>query len=787
MQTYQAVNPVLMEEAEADRKSLFFQTLLSKFFVLWPWIIGSIIICLAGVFLYFEFSSPEYKIHATILVQDDKKGSQFGDPGLLQDFGLLPGKSNVDNEAEILKSRTVIEEVVQGLGLNVTYAIPGRFKATEVYSQTPVTMKFVGPIADSLSAATQYTFKLNPTDLRSYTMYDNDSDKTYKGRLNDTLALKEGKVLIETAVGFTKWAPDQSLNIMINPFEMVIQNYMKALSVDIPNKQVSIINLTFNQTLPEKGERILNRLIKEYMQGNLDDKNRIADSTIRFIDDRLTLVLTELTGIEKDIQGFKTVNKLTDITEQSKILLQSTSDYAKQQTGQEVQLLVVQELEDFLKNSHNSSGIVPSSLIVQDPSFIATIQRYNEAQIQREKMLMSLTASHPSVLSMDQQIQNLRMDMLSSIGSIKRGIQTGLNEIKKHTSNFDKEISSVPEKERMFLDYSRQQAIKQELYLFLLKKREETAITKTSNMANSRIIDKAKADNLPYKPKKAIILIAGLMLGFIFPFAISLGKDAITNRINTLKDITDNTHVQVLAEIGHNKEENGHIVVNHSRNLVAEQFRALRTNLQYLLTGKNDKTIMVTSSMGGEGKSFLSVNLCTVIALAGKKVLLMELDLRKPKITENLKLQKKGFTNYLISNNDDWQKWVQKSGIHENFDVFPAGPIPPNPTELLLLPQTAALFKSVKQHYDYIVLDTPPAGMVTDAEIVGGYADVTLYMVRHHTTYKEQISLIERFHQKKSLPRINIIVNDVEFKKAGYGNGYGYGYGYGDYGKDSKK
>lgn len=787
MQTYQAVNPALMEESEATRKSLFFQTMVARFYALWLWIIGSIVLCLVAVLFYFKFSSPEYKIHATILVQDDKKGAEFGDAGLLQDFGLMPGKSNVDNEAEILKSRTVIEQVVQKLGLNISYAVPGKFKATEIYARTPVMMHFVGPIADSFSVPTDYTLAFNLSDARSFTLTEDGSNKIFKGRLNDTLALKEGAVVIKTAEGFSKWPTEQPLIIRINPYEIVIQNYMKALSVDIPNKQVSIINLTLNQTLPEKGERVLNRLIKEYMQGNLDDKNRIADSTIRFIDDRLTLVLEELTGIEKDIQGFKTVNKLTDITEQSRLLLQSSSEYAKEQTGQEVQLLVVQGLEDFLKDNHNSAGVVPSSLIVQDPTFIGTIQRYNEAQIQREKMLMSLTPSHPSIISMDQQIQSLRFDMLSSIGSIKRGIQTGLTEIKKHTSGFEKEISSAPAKERVFLDFSRQQAVKQELYLFLLKKREETAITKTSNMANSRIIDRAKAETVPYKPKKAIILMAGLMVGFLFPFAISLGKDAMTNKINFLKDITDNTNVPVLAEIGHNKEDNGLIVVNNSRHIVAEQFRALRTNLQYLLTGKNDKTVMVTSSMGGEGKSFLSINLCTVLALAGKKVLLMELDLRKPKITENLQLQKRGFTNYLISNDDNWQKWIQNSKVHENFDVFSAGPIPPNPTELLLLPQTAELFKTLKQHYDYVILDTPPAGMVTDAEIMGGHADITLYIVRHRITYKEQISLIEKFHQKKSLPRINIIVNDVEFKKAGYGNGYGYGYGYGDYGKESKK
>jgi capsular exopolysaccharide synthesis family protein len=397
-------------------------------------------------------------------------------------------------------------------------------------------------------------------------------------------------------------------------------------------------------------------------------------------------------------------------------------------------------------------------------------------------MLMSLTAEHPSVRTLEGQLANLRLELLSSISSIKKGIAVSINELKKRTSGFAGEISKVPSKERIFLDISRQQAIKQELYIFLLKKREETAISKSANIASGRIIDSAKSETLPFKPKKIVILISGLLVGILFPFVVSFIKDALNLRITSLKDITSVTRVPILSEIGHNMGDSQIITIN-SREVLAEQIRAMRTNLQYLVAGKTEKTIMVTSSMGGEGKTFLSTNLCAVLAFAGKKVILLEFDLRKPKITSQLNLKRQGFTNYILSDNNDWLEWIQPSGIHANFHVLGSGPIPPNPTELLLLLQTSFLLNDLKNHFDYVVIDTPPAGLITDAEIIATYADVTLYMVRHKVTFKEQIKLINKFFQKKIFPRMNIIVNDVEFQHTGYG----FGNTYGNYGQSTQK
>lgn len=776
MYTTTPYKPLTNEENETEQGVLFFRKIVGKFFSLWPWLIVSVVICLGLSLVYLKLAYPSYKVHASVLVQDDKKSTSFGEAGLLEDFGLV-GKSTVDNEAEIFKSRALMEEVVKKLSLTVNYSVSGKLKTTELYTISPVRLQFLDSVHENIKAPVQYAFQFDPKKITQFKL--ENAGKKYVGKLGDTLLLPEGSAILHPGPGFAKWNASHTLNIQVRPFDLVVQQYMSSLKVEIPNKQVSVIYLSLNNSIPEKGEAILNDLIASYMQANVNDKNRIADSTMKFIADRLRLVTGELSGIEKDIQTFKTDNKLTDLAAQSTLLLQNTSEYAKQQTGLEVQLSVVSALEQFLQNNMNNSRVVPSSLVMQDAGFISLVQRYNEMQLQRDKALMGLTLKHPVIETMDEQLRNLRIELLSSIASVKKGIEISVTELRKRTDSFENQVSKVPAKERTYLDFTRQQSIKQELYLFLLKKMEETAISKSATIANARIIDQAKANNLPISPKKGLILLSGLLAGLVIPFFISFGKDVFNNRIDSPETVAALTNAPVIGEIGHN-DEGSHVVISmKSRRIISEQFRSLRTNIQFLLPGDHQKTILVTSSMSGEGKSFLSINLCATLALAGKKVILLELDLRKPKISENLQLEKKGFSNYIISSGNNWRQWIQPSGTSDSFDVLSSGSLPPNPTELLMLPKTAELFRELKEEYDYIIIDTPPAGMVTDAEIMGTFADATFYIVRHRLTFKQQVTLIEKFFRKNSLPKINVVVNDIQFKKKPYGYGYGYSYGYG--------
>ncbi|GGH56469.1 capsular exopolysaccharide synthesis family protein [Filimonas zeae] len=778
----QAESPELLhleDDENENNSSVFIQKLINKVFVLWPWVLLSVVLCTGLAFLKFKLSTPIYMSAASVLVQDDKKGTDFGEASMLQDFGVLFGKSSVDNEAEIFKSRSLMEQVIIELQLNVRYYIEGRVQKKELFSTRPVSVHLL-EISSHTPAPEAYTIQVNK-EQDSFVLIGDE--KTVNGKIGDTVRLKYGKAVILKEAGFSGWDNAQALFVSINSLDATSRQYTNALRVAVANKSVSVINLTLNEVLPEKGEIILNALIRSYLQASINDKSRMADSTVKFIDERLRLVFGELSGIENEIENFKTVNKLTDVSEQAKLLLDNTSEYSKQQTAQEVQLAIVKEVEGFLKANIDNSRAVPSSLVVQDQSFVALVQQYNELQLQREKMLMSQTTEHPAVKTVDEQLRNLRLQLLSSISSIKKGIEVAISELRTRTQSFVNQISKVPAKERVFLDYSRQQAIKQELYLFLLKKREETAISKSSTIANARIIDMAKANKVPIAPNRNSILMVGFMLGLLIPFAISYGRDFLNNRISSQEDIAAYTDVPILAEIGHHEEENVIAINATSRTLVAEHFRALRTNLQYVLPQADKKLILITSSMSGEGKSFLSINLSASLGLAGKKVILLELDLRRPKISEDLKLQKSGFTNLMVSEDLDWKKWIQRSALQDGFDVLSSGPLPPNPSEILMLPKVETLFNELRQHYDYIIIDSAPIGLVTDAQIIASYADLTLYIVRHHFTYKQQLKAVEKLYKKRVLPKMNIIVNDIILKKPTYG--YGYGYDFYLYGYDS--
>ncbi|BAV04279.1 GumC family protein [Filimonas lacunae] len=769
----------VIEQVEPDQENEFFKKLGGQFLILWPWLIASIVVCVALSYLYLKYQTPEYRIRASILIQDDKNST--ANVGILEEFGLLKGTSSVDNEAEIFKSYALMKDVVVNNQLFIKYYYSGQLKATELYLNRPITMRYVNPNSDSSINYGEYLVAFDAKDINKFTV--TVLDKKYVGKFGEIVHLPTGDIIINTSDAFVKWRKEEPVTVFALPVNRSVAEYMSRLGVAIPNKQVSIISLSLKEIIPQKGEIILNSLINTYLQANVNDANQIADSTIRFIDDRLQLVFKELSGIEKDIEGFKKENRLTDITEQSRLLLENTSDYSKQLTEKEVQLAVIEALEEFLISSKNETRVVPSSLVMQDPVFISLIQRYNEVQLVRDKMLMSTTETHPSVQTINEQLLNLRGELLSSIASVKRGVQIGVNELRKRTGAIESQVSKVPGKERIWLDFSRQQAIKQELYLFLLKKREETAISKSSTLANARVIDAAKADDFPFKPNRKSFLLLGFVLGLAIPFAFYYIKELLNSKVSSSKDIKNYTSAPILAEIGHNGNDE-EVVALAARSLISEQFRSLRTNVKFLMANEDEKVILITSSMGGEGKSFLSINLAATLALTDKKVILLELDLRKPRITDILKLRRIGISNYLVDSNANWKELLQFYGADNKFDILSSGPLPPNPAELLMLPKMSALVKTLKEHYDYVVIDSASVGLVTDAEVLAVLADVTLYVVRHAFTHKQQINWLNKLYLKKTLPKLNIIINDVQLKKSGYSyEGYGYAYGYGLYGE----
>ncbi|MBS0028845.1 GumC family protein [Chitinophaga sp. 22321] len=776
-QTAVNVNGVLQQHNEPD-KAFDLRKLLDKVLSHWYWFFLCIVAGIALSWLYLRYATPDYKVNAKILIQDDQKGGDSPEKDVLQQLQIFNSKSNVDNEMEIIKSRSLMERTVKDLQLNVSYWLEGRLKTAEQFRKLPFAVQWSNLI-DSLPDA---EYVVRPvSDNKVHISAEGVVDKDISW--NDTLHLPEGimKVVRQSNNPLIK----ENYIVRVVSVDKAVTVYRNKLAVNIPNKQVSTIDLTMTSTIPEKGEIILNELINAYMQLSVDAKNRIADSTIAFVDNRLALVSRELSGVEKDIQTFKQNNQLADLGEQAKLLIASTGDFSRQLTEQQVKLSVVESLEKYINDEANNKRIVPSSLVLEDPNFVSIIGKYNGLELERERLLMSNTASNPVVRNIDEQLVSLRGDLKSNLTSFKTGIQTSIAQLQQRSGAIDKKIQQVPAKERVFLDYSRQQAVKQELYLFLLKKREESAISKSSNLAGARIIDLAKSEAFPYMPKRALIYLLGMILGVILPSVGLYLRDVLSRRVVNKLDITENTPAPILAEVGHTDAKAAVIISKDSVTPVAEQFRALRTNLQFVLREPKEKVILLTSSMSGEGKTFIATNLAAVLSLSGKKVLLMEMDLRKPKVSEKLGLDNRtGFSTWAIGKTP-LNELVRPSGINDNCWLISSGPIPPNPAELLLTESTKELFTHLRAHFDYIVIDAPPVGLVTDAQLLGTFADATLYLVRQGYTFKQQLQISKELFIFHKMPKMNLIVNDVKAGQ-GYGYSYSYGYGYG-YNSNTKK
>lgn len=767
-------------ELHQEEKGVDIRKIAMKALSLWPWMLLCALLTVSAAAAYLYFSQPIYKVNASVLIKDqEKKLSGSSEMAMLQNIGLVGGASSVDNELQIIKSYTLMNEVVRELQLNVSYYKHEGFKDIPVYgSNVPFSISAVKLNEDTLKAGA-VSYKAVFTGNNNYVLEDENHHK-FKGRSNDTLLLPAGKIVLTS--NLVQDAKDNTEYIFrITNSDQVTTGYMKNLTAEIPNKQVSIINLSLESGLPLKGQDVLNKLIQLYMKANVDDNNRIADSTVAFIDVRLLTIGEELAGIEKDIQVFKQRNELADISEQARVLIGNTGEYAKNLAQQEVQLSVIESLEAHLKASADNPRIVPASLMLENASLTALTSQYNSLLMERQRLMLSSTDDNPRVKNLDAQLINLRGDLVNNLASIRSSMQVVVNELRRKSGNMESQIRAVPAQEREFLDYSRQQAIKQELYLFLLQKREEAAISKSSTIANARVIDSAKADSWPFKPKKMLILAAGALLGILIPFGFVYGKEILNTRIANKEDIEKGTQVPIIAEIGHNEGGNGGIVVTRaSRSPVSEQFRMLRTNLQYLFTKADDKVVMLTSSMPGEGKSFVSSNLAAILALSGKKVALLELDLRKPRISAAMDIKgNPGFSAYAIGQ-VSLEDILVPVKAYPGLWVMPSGPIPPNPAELLLLDRTKEMFADLREAFDYIIVDTTP-NLVTDAQLLSRYADATLYLVRVGITFKDQLKLPDSLSKEKRMPKVNLVINDVNYKKYGgyYGyGGYGYGYGY---------
>jgi tyrosine-protein kinase Etk/Wzc len=763
--------------------------ILEKYFIHWQWFVLCAFLCLTMAYIYLRYATPIYQAKTTILVKDEKKGGMLSELSAFSDLGLGTGlKSNVDNEVEILKSRTLVESTVKALQLNVALITHGDITSSEVYKDAPIVVDFIKKKTDFYTSKMLLEFiELTPN---SFTLRNKIESATVPVLTHTKKKYLYGEIITTFVGDFIVTKPIivnklinkdyNSIDIGIYPLDAVVSGYLGRIKVSPISKTSSVVEISITDPVVKRAEVFLNKLIQIYNDAAAADKNFISKNTSKFIAERLLLITQELDGVEQDVESFKKSNSLTDIESEAKLFIEGSSDYNKLSVQNEIELNVVSSMLNFLKKS-TSADLLPANLISGEGSAEYLINSYNKLILERNRILKSATVVNPTVIALDQQIASLKSNVAESLSRMQTTLTIQKRNFKGQEGLLDSKIGKIPVQERQFRVIARQQKVKEELYLYLLEKREETAISLAATAPNARVIDAAKAPVIPVSPKRSIIYLAAFLLGLLIPFGIIYVKDLLDTKVRTRLDITDKFNIPFLGDIPKSSIPN-EMVDTTSRTSTAEALRIVRTNLDFMLNQVPDgqaKCIFLTSTIPGEGKTFLSVNLANIFAHSGKKVLLIGMDIRKPKLNEYFGTTKtKGLTDYLSSKNEPISDFITKYERYDNLEVLIAGSIPPNPTELLMNSKVDELFVQFKKEYDFIIVDTAPVSLVSDTLIVAKYADTFVYVVRANYMDKRMLSTPEILYKENKLPNMAFILNDTEVTK-----GYGYGgYGYSDYG-----
>lgn len=790
---------------EQSKEQVNIQELLFRYLIHWPWFVISIIICIACAWGYLRLTTPIYNISATVLIKDEKKGGGASMSSDLEKMGLegfVSSSSNVDNEIEVLRSKSLAREVVNNLGLFVTYMDEDEFPSKELYHTSPVLVSLTHQEADKLPGRMEINMILQPTGALGVQI--TVGEKEYRKQFDKLPAVfptDEGTVAFFanndtlSAVCPENITKERHITAFINRPFSVLKEYVNSLSIAPTSKTTSVVVISLENTNTRRGRDYINKLLEMYNINANNDKNEVAQKTAEFIDERIGIISKELGSTEQDLENFKRSAGITDLNSEAQIALTGNAEYEKKRVENQTQINLVMDLQRYMKG--NEYEVLPSNIGLQDAASAGAIDRYNQMLVERKRLLRTSTENNPTIINLDTSIRAMRTNVQATLDATLKGLQITKEDLAREASRYSRRINDAPTQERQFVSIARQQEVKSGLYLMLLQKREENAITLAATANNAKIIDEALADDNPISPKKTIVYLAALVLGVGLPvgviYLIGLTKFKIEGRA----DVEKLTSLPVVGDIPLADEKTGSIAVfENQNNLMSETFRNVRTNLQFMLeNGKN--VILVTSTISGEGKSFISANLAISLSLLGKKVVIVGLDIRKPGLNKVFNIPKKehGITQYLTNTTANLMDFVQPSDINKNLFILPGGTVPPNPTELLARGGLEKAIETLKANFDYVILDTAPVGMVTDTLLIGRVADLSVYVCRADYTHKAEFTLINELAENNKLPNLCIAVNGLDLnsrkygyyygygkygKYYGYGKRYGYGYGYGE-------
>jgi capsular exopolysaccharide synthesis family protein len=775
----QVTNNSFYQEEEG---SLFSQVLF-KYLPYWPLFLILLVLSGSGAYVYLHYAVPVYETAATVMVKDEKKG--LDDSNLMEQLNLFGSKKLVENEIEVIQSRTLMREVVKNLDLYAPVTQEGRIKSRSAYLTSPIAIQVRNP--DSLWETHKVYFTFDSANREVVI-----AGQHYP--LGSWVVTPYGNLRFLSNPNYVAADKSRPLYFSLRNVRAVSDELLAGLKVTQATKLSSVIDLKIKDAIPKRGEDILNGLIREYNKAGINDKNALAANTLRFINERLGLISNELDSVEHGIQKYKTQEGIVDISAQGQLYLNNVGANDQKLSEMNVQLAVLDQVERYVQSKNNEAGIVPSTFGVDDPGLGQLLQKLYDLEVKYEGLSKTTAENNPLLTSLRHEMEKIKPSIMENVQSLRRNLTAGRGNLLNTSNSYASILKTLPAKERKLVEISRQQGIKNSIYSFLLQKREETALTFSSAIADTRIIDAAATTVMPVAPKPMLIWAMAVLAALGLGAGLIAIREGLNQRIVFRSEIEKFTTVPVVGEIMFAPAHDELVVTQGKRTVIAEQFKQLRTSLAYIGINSRKKKILITSTISGEGKSFVTANLAVSLALTDKKVVLLELDLRKPNVAHLFNVSREvGLTNYFIGNKDA-DHIIKRTDVSPNLFVIPSGAIPPNPSELILNGKLDELLQYLETIFDYILIDTAPTAPVTDAYILSPLCDATIYVVRHKVTPKGYIKMLDENMKVRGLKNLAIVFNGVKNRGVGginYGYGYGYGkeygYGYGEEKKSKKK
>ena len=804
-------NDQQIQETNEEQSSFNFQTIYTAFVLNWKWFLLSIFICLGIGFLYLRYATPVYNTTAKLLIKDDKNDNG-GSGGALQalesmsNLGFISSNYGTENEQEILTSTTIAEQAIRDLKLYANYYIKGSVKKELVYKEQPINVEMDAPNLERLDAPLELKITRDNDSYKiTGTYYIAENEVSFTGPYDIEKNISSLPAVIRTQVGTLTLTKNGNRTLedgetefvdMLSP-RLTSHIYIKKLSVEQTSKTSSVFSLQINDENISRSIDYLNQMVTCYNRQANEDKNEIAVRTEEFINDRLAKIDAELSSTDGALESYKKRNKLMELQLDAMTTSENTSTYEQKLNEANTQISLIGSLINFANRPGNRHQVLPSNIGLQDEASTSLINEYNKIALERNRLLRTASENSPVVIELTSQLDNMQASIHQALEQARKGLIIQRDAIRRQLGRYDTQVTKAPEQERILTQIGRQQEVRSGLYLMLLQKREENSISLAATADKSKLIEKPQF-NKKISPKGSIVMLIALIMGIAIPSGLLYVINFFRYRIEGHEDVASLTKLPIIADIvvaSDTAKTRADIVVHENQNNQMEEiFRSMRTNIQFMLKpGQN--VILFTSSTSGEGKTFTAANLAVSFALLGKKVILIGLDIRKPRLAELFRINNytSGITNLLVMDNPQWgdiEKQIVPSEINGKLDLLMAGPIPPNPAELVSRPALEQVITQIKQHYDYVLIDTAPVGLVTDTLQIGKLADISIYMCRADYTPKARFNMINSLAEENKLATMCIAINGIDLSEKNYGYYYGYGkygkYGrYGHYGKGS--